>query len=140
MTVTVTGSGALIPNALVISSHTSHDERAGVAGVISCGAPGIPTSGPRGCASISLRRTRSGFDGSPTINRADDKFNAGYSLSPTRTYKAPEFGSAKIRDVPADPAGRTNDQNSAPRHNTAVNVTPATNAIDWRRPGSVSMR
>ncbi|BBC69045.1 hypothetical protein MMRN_p0140 (plasmid) [Mycobacterium marinum] len=77
MTVTVTGSGAAVPNALVISSQTSHDERPGDVTVISCGAPAIPTSGPRGCASISLRRTRTGLDDSPAINRAEDKFSAG---------------------------------------------------------------
>ena len=54
---------------------------------MSCGAPAIPTSGPRGWASISLRRTRSGLAASPAISRAEDKFSAGYSLSPTRTYK-----------------------------------------------------
>lgn len=90
MTVTVTGSGAAAPNALVISSHTNHDERPGDVATISCGAPAIPTSGPRGAASISLRRTRTGLAASPAINRAEDKFNAGYSFSPTRTYSAPE--------------------------------------------------
>ena len=77
-----------------------------------------PTIDPRGRASISLRRTRSGLSARPAISRADDRFSAGYNVSPTRTYSAPVSWSAMIFDVPADPAGLMNDQNSAPRQNT----------------------
>src|ERR1700742_2520321 len=140
MTVTATGSGAPAPKALVTASHTSHDERSGAAAVRSDGAPGMPTIGPRGRVSISLRRTRTGLSGDPAMSRAEARFKAGYRVSPTRTYNAPVDWSAMMVDSPTEPAGRRNDQNSAPKQITAVSVIDARIAIDCRRPGSDSIR
>ncbi|BBU22846.1 hypothetical protein MYXE_26360 [Mycobacterium xenopi] len=67
---------------------------------MSDGAPGMPTIGPCGCSAIWLDRTLCGFSARPAISRAEAKFNAGYKVSPTRTYSAPESRSAMIGDSP----------------------------------------
>src|ERR1700721_3193575 len=95
MTVTVTG-GAPPPPVGVTESHTSHDDVAGLVGENSDGAPGIPTSGPCGCSAIWLPRTLCGLSARPAISRADAKFSAGYSLSPTLAYSAPESRSGML--------------------------------------------
>ena len=72
--------------------------------------------------------TRCGLSGRPVISRADAKFSAGYNLSPTRTYSAPESRSAMIGDSLIWPAGLMNEYSSAPRQITSAAETDATTA------------
>ncbi len=58
----------------------------------------MPTIGPCGRAAIWLDRTRCGLSGRPVISLAEARFSAGYNLSPTRTYSAPESLSAMMGD------------------------------------------
>ena len=139
MTVTVTG-GALMPVTGVTESHTSHDDVAGVVGENSDGAPGMPTSGPCGCSAIWLPRTLCGLSAFPAISRADARFSAGYNLSPTRTYSAPESRSAMIGVSFSAPDGLMKEYNKAPRQITPAAETDATTASVCRRPGSISIR
>src|SRR5580692_6128321 len=127
MTVTVTG-GAPTPAVGVTESHTSHDDVAGVVGENSDGAPGIPTSGPCGCWAIWLPRTLCGLSARPAISRADARFSAGYILSPTLTYRAPESRSAMIGDSLSWPDGLMNEYSNAPRQHTRAADTDATTA------------
>ena len=121
-------------------SHTSQEDVVGYFGENSEGAPGMPTSGPCGMPLIWLFRTWCGLSGRPVISRAEAKFNAGYNLSPTRTYSAPESRSAMIGDSLIWPAGLMNDHSSDPRQITSAADTDATTANICRRPGSISMR
>lgn len=109
ITVTVTPDGVPVPAEPATVSHTSHDEEDGVAGLNADGAPGMPTIGPRGMLAIWPDRTRCGLSGRPVISRAEARFNAGYSLSPTRTYSAPESRSAMIGDSLIWPDGLMNE-------------------------------
>ncbi|AMC50663.1 Uncharacterised protein [Mycobacterium tuberculosis] len=85
MTVTVTPCSDPMLDEVATVSQTSQDDAGGLFGENDDGAPGIPTSGPRGMVAIWLDRTRCGLSGRPVISRADAKFSAGYNLSPTRT-------------------------------------------------------
>ena len=140
ITVTVTPDGAPIPVEPATLSHTSHDEAGGVLGAMFDGAPGMPTSGPRGMLAIWLPRTRCGLSGRPVISRADARFSAGYNLSPTRTYSAPESRSAMMGDSLIWPDGLMKEYRSAPRQITNAAEIDATTANVCRRPGSISMR
>ncbi|PQM44069.1 hypothetical protein C1Y40_05772 [Mycobacterium talmoniae] len=81
-----------------------------------------------------------GFSGRPAISRAEARFNAGYSVSPTRTYSAPESRSAMIGVSPIWPDGLRNDISRAPRQTTTAADTEATTASACRRLGSTSIR
>ncbi len=100
ITVVVSPDGAPTPVEPATLSHTSHDAADGLLGPKFDGAPGMPTSGPRGRVAIWVPLTRCGLSGRPVISRADAKFSAGYNLSPTRTYSAPESRSAMIGESP----------------------------------------
>ncbi len=68
------------------------------------------------------------MSGRPVISRADARFSAGYNLSPTRTYSAPESRSAMIGDSLICPDGLMNEYSSAPRQITRAAETDATTA------------
>src|SRR6202020_3476196 len=106
----------------------SHDDEDGVFDPKFDGAPGMPTIGPRGILAIWLARTRCGLSGRPVISRADARFSAGYSLSPTRTYSASESRSAMIGVSFSCPEGLMKEYSKAPRQITNAAEIDATTA------------
>src|ERR1700712_369006 len=55
-----------------------------------CGAPGVPSSGPRLTRANSDSRTGCGLVSVAATNRADARLSTGCQVSPTRTYSAPD--------------------------------------------------
>ena len=75
-------SGTADPSEAV--SHNAHCEELSDDGTISPGAPAIPSNGPRGVFAIAELFTFTGFNGLPTISRADVRFVTGYSFPSSR--------------------------------------------------------
>src|SRR5437588_9265434 len=80
----------VVPAPLPLSQIVQTDSLIGSGGDSNCGAPGIPSSGPRLTRANSDSRTGCGLVSVAATNRADARLSTGCQVSPTRTYSAPD--------------------------------------------------
>ena len=110
-----------------VSQIVQADSSSDSGGPRSCGAPGMPSSGPRLVRANSDSATGFGLAAVAVISRAEARFSTGCQISPTRTYSAPDSLPITIRAWSSPACGLSRASNAHAATATAASMHPSVN-------------